>query len=247
MSLLNTAISRCLVLTLLGCSLCLAEELEIKPLRIPEHPGILEDIDSQAINPACFREKDLITSGHELSHSVASRIRSLVGPNKNGFYILNGRAVFFTKPPITISTVARQIPPSLHNHLYKLYLVQGGKDWDKNSLYLMDEANSYLLGGEVAVEYKIVDRLEITCKYGWTMFWYCGYLLREIEHRKVEYTELDDLAKFWQQRVERLYAISPASATPATEGLTKDEVLIEWMYQRFGVQWVKKYIVQTEK
>jgi len=101
-----------------------------------------------------YYDRDPITHGHETSHGIHSDIRNHhndTGKRVNGFYMLRDRAVLVVEPNIRKSHAAPYIPAGLRGSRYDLY-VTGSHAWDDTPLYLWDEWNAYVNGGEVGVD-----------------------------------------------------------------------------------------------
>ena len=101
-----------------------------------------------------YRDNDKVTHGHETSHGIHSHIRNhlnTTGKRANGFYLLDDQAVLVVEPNLRKSQVAPFIPQALRGSRYGTY-VTGQVEWDDTPLYLWDEWNAYVNGGEVAVD-----------------------------------------------------------------------------------------------
>lgn len=238
-----------IILFFIFTSSALCEEIQITPLREKTNDSHLEDVDSQATNAAYYRDKDLVTSAHELSHSVNSRIRNLFpGQNKNGFYILGGKSHVFREPNLRLSIVARSIPSKLHCSLYKLYVVDAQRDWQTSPLYLFDEMSAYINGAATAKEYKIERRLDTTSQHAYRLGWFSAYVMKEIEGRRLDYEELGPLKAFWRLQIERLHHFSPAnSSRSALVELTTDKEMVEYLQAVYGNDWCSQYLTPVNE
>ncbi len=101
-----------------------------------------------------YFDSDPITWGHETSHGIHAHLRNNfnnTGQRANAFYLLNNRAALVQEPDIRKSTVAPFVPASLRGSRFDLYIT-GSADWDDTPLYVWDEWNAYINGGEVGVD-----------------------------------------------------------------------------------------------
>lgn len=100
-----------------------------------------------------YCDPDLVTCAHEVSHGIHAWLRNYENPNterSNAFYILHDRACFVVEPDIWKHEVAPYVPQSLREFRYGTY-VSGQDAWDDTPLYLWDEWNAYVNGGEAAL------------------------------------------------------------------------------------------------
>lgn len=101
-----------------------------------------------------YYDNDKITYTHETSHGIHSHIRNNLndtGERANGFYIPGNRAALVVEPNIRKSDIAQYVPQALRGSRFELYLI-GSSDWDDTPLYIWDEWNAYINGGEAGVE-----------------------------------------------------------------------------------------------
>lgn len=139
-----------------------AEWCKIAPLRNPSGKGrYLSDIISQCPDPSTYSDPDLVTTGHECTHGINSRIRQLAGPNTNGFYFCN-RLGFIIKEPrhITLTQVANSIPSKYRGDVFDLYLVNSRQWWNDTPSYCFDEAIAYQAGTIVGIDLGLMERAE---------------------------------------------------------------------------------------
>lgn len=117
----------------------------------PTQSLILADIDSMlAVNT--YRDSDPVTWAHESTHGIASRIRQLEGPRRNGFYCLYGEYITLAEPDFTLAKLADSIPKAYRGVIYDLYLVQQQAYWNDTPSYVFDEGFAYLNGTLVGLE-----------------------------------------------------------------------------------------------
>lgn len=81
---------------------------------------------------------------HELTHQVNSMFRHAAtvkyGREGNGCYIVGGYALTLPEPKLTLADIARQVPPSWRDRTYQTYLVSQRRWWNRQPLYVLDEA-----------------------------------------------------------------------------------------------------------
>ncbi|MBI1861437.1 MAG: hypothetical protein HYR96_11020 [Deltaproteobacteria bacterium] len=97
---------------------------------------------------------DLITLVHETTHGIHAYIRNHMnntGKRANGFFVLDDRAVILVEPNIRKSAVARYVPQSLRGFRFGTYIT-GQTEWDDTPLYVFDEWNAYVNGGQAGVD-----------------------------------------------------------------------------------------------
>jgi len=135
-----------------------------EPLRESKKSGLLGIIDSYMPEGHPYTSRDSITYGHETLHGISARLRNKYreryGTNINVIYIKYNQFLILEHPPITISQIAKEVPPDLRNDIFKLYLVQQRKYWNRQPLYILEECNCYLYGGLVGRENNLKERAE---------------------------------------------------------------------------------------
>jgi hypothetical protein len=96
------------------------------------------------------------TNVHETAHGIHNELRNeyktLLKRPVNVFYCLNGKAIVLPEPNIKIRHISKYIPKILRSSRYQLYLVDQTQYWDDVPLYILDEWNCYVLGGECAID-----------------------------------------------------------------------------------------------
>jgi hypothetical protein len=142
---------------LLFCGLAMADVpwMELKPFNGHTQSGwasAITDIMQHEAPGDSNNYDDLITMGHETSHGIHAYLRNTYASAQrvNAFYALQNRAVLIPEPNFRKSQVAQFIPRSLRGDRYQLYIV-GQTEWDDTPLYVYDEWNAYVNGGEVGV------------------------------------------------------------------------------------------------
>lgn len=89
-------------------------------------------------------------SAHEFTHGVNSWYRNKIAPQGgvNAFYVGDKKICVLNEPPTTLKEVAGHVPQSMRGKCYAQYIISQSKDWDSQSLYILDELNSYVIGCE---------------------------------------------------------------------------------------------------
>jgi hypothetical protein len=100
-----------------------------------------------------YRDKDLVTWGHETTHGINSHIRNSQH-NKPAFFHPPNIVILLDSPKITIADVAKVVPQSLRGSRYNTYLIQAQKDWNSYPLYIFDEWTAYVNGSLVGLEHQ---------------------------------------------------------------------------------------------
>jgi len=120
------------------------------------HPSwgtVLKDVVNHEAPGDSNSYDDLVTLAHETSHGIHSYIRNKMnnsGRRANGFYVMQNRAVIVPEPNMRKSHIAPYVPASLRGTRYSMYIT-GQTAWDDTPLYVWDEWNAYVNGGEAGV------------------------------------------------------------------------------------------------
>ncbi len=126
------------------------------PLRQSKKHGLLGIIDSYMPEGHAYTSRDSITYGHETLHGISARLRNKYkekyGTNINVIYIKYNQFLILEHPPITISQIAKEVPPDLRDDIFKLYLIRQRKYWNRQPLYILEECNCYLYGALIGYE-----------------------------------------------------------------------------------------------
>jgi len=115
---------------------------------------VLKDVMNHEAPGDSNNYADRITLAHETSHGIHAYLRNHLSPagrRYNAFYVLKDRAVFVPEPRIRKRQVGPYVPRSLRASRYSVY-VTGQTAWDDTPLYIWDEWNAYVNGGEAGVE-----------------------------------------------------------------------------------------------
>ncbi len=113
---------------------------------------IVQHLPDDQVDYYC--DPDLVTCAHEVSHGIHAYLRNYFNPNdarSNAFYILSDRACFVVEPGILKHEATPFVPQSLREFRFGTY-VSGQSAWDDTPLYLWDEWNAYINGGEAALD-----------------------------------------------------------------------------------------------
>jgi hypothetical protein len=99
----------------------------------------LNDLESQIQAGHAYRDPNLVTWAHEVTHGINSRARMSLGANYNAFYCLNTSVAIFRTPRFRKSQIAQFIPAEVQQtKTFKLY-VTGQRAWDDDPTYIFDE------------------------------------------------------------------------------------------------------------
>lgn len=83
---------------------------------------------------------------HELTHYVNSMFRRAAtkqySRKSNGCYISGGYALTLPEPSLTLADIARLVPQELRTTTYQIYLKDQQKWWNREPLYVLDEATA---------------------------------------------------------------------------------------------------------
>jgi hypothetical protein len=129
---------------------------------------LLKDIINHEAPGDSNNYDDMITIAHETSHGIHSYIRQHMhgdeqqGDRVNGFYALGGKVAVIGEPRMRKRHVAPFVPASLRGSRFATYIT-GQTAWDDTPLYVWDEWNAYVNGGEAGVD--LVEHELWT--YGW--------------------------------------------------------------------------------
>jgi hypothetical protein len=117
--------------------------------------GVLGDVESHLPTQygTQYRDPDKATWAHETTHGINSHVRNNLGGagHKNGFYVLEDRAIVLDEPNITKSSVRDFIPQGMRGSRYDLYLNQQ-QAFERDPLYILDEWTSYTNGTIAGVD-----------------------------------------------------------------------------------------------
>lgn len=120
-----------------------------------------------------MQDRSKTTTAHECTHGINSQIRNMAGASydiemkmgspspvyktnnggeqKNGCYLLGGRGIILTEPPIRKREVAAAIPASLRGDRFSTYIT-GQRAWDDQPLYIFDEWSAYINGAKCGID-----------------------------------------------------------------------------------------------
>jgi hypothetical protein len=173
------------------------------PLRkpTPQKCDVLTDLYCRLENPHYWADPtepgDLVTWAHEMNHGVSNRLHA--STVKHGIYVGNGNGIVLRHPEITIEQVANTVPKNQRGPIYKLYMVEQRKDWNKSPIYLLDEWNAYITGTIARRQLGWEKRSE-TEDFAREMERYCRVMLAVVKKRDPDYPDLQHLSNFidWQ-------------------------------------------------
>jgi len=132
--------------------------VSVPPVRDLPNDSIIFDVQNQLVSGHPYNDPDPITTVHECTHGINSRLRGLY--HKPSFYVLKNRAFIFHEVPGTLRDVANKIPINLRGDVYKLYLVDSLRWWNNTPSYVFDEFVAYTNGSIARDELRIQTRTE---------------------------------------------------------------------------------------
>ena len=210
------------LLFLLVAPLCYAHDLPLNSIRTgvplyqwqPVRPGIelgygpiIDDLESMTRAGHPMRStSDPGNWVHELTHQVNSDQRGVMSRQEkreyNSAYILNGLSVCLPEPNVTLAQVAGLVPARMRAGAYKLYMVDQQRWWNRQPLYVLDEATS---AGN-ALFYQVSNGKPDNHRLGLAVQWanYSQILLLTVEQFDPSYSHLPQLRAFVQWHNSRL-------------------------------------------
>ncbi len=167
-------------------------------------PPVLADVLRRLPDPTYWRDQteptDLVTWTHEGSHGVCVRLPRVKGAH--AIYLLDGQAVYLRHPRLTIGQVAGTIPPKERGRIYKLYMVDQRRDWDREPIYLVEEWTCYV-HGTLARRQLGLERREETESHALEMERYCRAILALARRVDPTYSDAGKLSAFIEWNAER--------------------------------------------
>lgn len=140
--------------------------------------GYLGDVKAHVIPSELqtYLDPDNITSCHECSHAIHSRIRREMKV-PYGYYLMNDDIFTLpSNPTITLSDVASSVPAQFRgSSLYNLYLVQSRQWWQAESLYILDEQIAYTNGALTGLQLNNEQRATDSYKSALTLYFYAQH------------------------------------------------------------------------
>ena len=180
------------------------------PLRktTPQKCEVLTDLYCRLENPHYWADPtepgDLVTWAHEMSHGVSNRLHA--STVKHGIYVGGGKGIVLRHPKVTIEQVANAVPKNKRGPVFKLYMVEQRKDWNKSPIYLLDEHNAYITGAIARRQLGWEKRSE-TEDFAREMELYCRVMLSVVQKRDPEYPDLQHLKDFINWQSDRFAAL----------------------------------------
>ncbi|MFA5758549.1 MAG: hypothetical protein WC942_04205 [Clostridia bacterium] len=187
----------------------------VQPVRNMPGNSILIDVQNQLVSGHPYNDPDPITTVHECTHGINSRLRGLY--HKPSFYVLKNRAFIFHEVPGTLRDVANKIPINLRGDVYKLYLVDSRRWWNDTPSYVFDEFVAYTNGSIARYELGIPTRIE-SIKYMMEFVIYSYYAATTPESKE-----------FWAWNTRRAWALYELSGVklPYVESIQFQMILRE--------------------
>ena len=181
------------------------------PLRkpTPQKCDVLTDLYCRLENPHYWADPtepgDLVTWAHEMNHGVSNRLHA--STVKHGIYVGDGKGIVLRHPEITIEQVANTVPKNQRGPIYKLYLVEQRKDWNKSPIYLLDEWNAYITGTIARRQLGWEKRSE-TEDFAREMERYCRVMLSVVKKRDPDYADIQHLSNFIDWQADRFASLT---------------------------------------
>ena len=191
----------CLSIILFIGQCCQAEWITIDPIQSPaiKTPPILEDISSQTKDP--WRDPDLVTTAHELTHMINSRIRNSFKGKYNGYYVLKNVGYIVKEPKsFKLKDLAAAIKQEHRGQIYQLYLIQQQQYFQDEPAYIMDEWTAYTNGTMCGIEIKDDFRTQDSGHRMLEMAVYATYLK--------DMAKQEDISEFVDWQIQRNIRIS---------------------------------------
>jgi hypothetical protein len=139
-----------------------------------------------------------------MSHGASNRLHA--STVKHGIYLGNGKGIVLRHPKVTIEQVANSVPNNQRGPIFKLYMVEQRKDWNKSPIYLLDEHNAYITGAIARRQLGWEERGE-TEDFALEMERYCRVMLSVVQKRDPEYPDLQHLKDFINWQSDRFAAL----------------------------------------
>jgi len=221
---------------------------------------ILSDIESHMPAGHIYRDSDKITWGHETTHGIHSRLRQKYSQSGeiiktslgryfkssnriNCFYVLENRAIILKEPNVTLAQVAGNVPQSLRGEVYRLYLIQQQRYWNKEPLYVFDEWVAYGNGAAVRHDLDIKNRVG-TVRYALE---FNVYAMTLAQTAKIDDPQFKKFLMWNLERTMNLYKINNPTEHQKTY-LQKmrtnpdGESLRNYIRGYCGVEWTQKIL-----
>ncbi len=198
----------------------------VNPVRdVTDFAPILNDVQSQLQEGHQYTCDNDISTVHECTHGINSRLRGLYG--KPSFYVLNNKAIILEEPKGTLRAVAKRIPLEHQGKLYQLYLVDARRWWDEQPTYVFDEFSSYINGAQARKELGRTDREALIENVGeFVVYSICVPWSTNNNDPKMK--------AFLRYQIDRALALG------AGEHLDIDGELKDFMVNYFGAEWVER-------
>lgn len=151
---------------------------------------------------------DQITTVHECTHGVNSRLRQAHGGTGrvNCFFVLDGLFFRAQEPrPITLADVASKV--RLRGDTFNTYMVEQCRWWNDEPLYTFDEWTAYVNGTVIAWQRNVTDHASTL----WFALEHAHYCATLIDMLPETYQDLAELTMFWLWQAARLDTIAGAS------------------------------------
>ena len=183
---------------------------------VPQQCDILTDLYCRLENPHYWADpkdpRDLVTWAHEMSHGASNRLHA--SSVKHGIYVGNGRGIVLKHPKVTIEQVANAVPKEQRGPIFKLYLVEQRKDWNKSPIYLADEWTAYVNGALAHKQLGMGSKRKETYDHAREMERYVRQMVKVVESRDPQYADMDSLKGFVEWQSDRFNQIAQSEPRP---------------------------------
>ena len=166
-----------------------------------------EDVVRHCKDP--YKSGDAMTIAHESTHQIHSELRNKSpGNGVNAFYVMQDRCIFFREPKVTIRDAADRIKREHRGPVFDTYMVNSRQWWNRQPLYVVDEAVAYTNGAIVGKE-QGVEGWEFEANRGKELTQYAWAVIMAVDAKDSSYDELDKLVEFvnWNATRNPLFGI----------------------------------------
>lgn len=155
-----------------------------------------------------YRDGDLVTWAHELTHAVNSLIRNTFGNSDThqSVYLLHDVAYVFRTPKCNLYDVRQRV--TTQGYSYDLYFVRQMSDWHHQPLYPLDELQAYTNGTVAGLEkYGATSRVKFSLERAEEFNGYAHDILRTVKELDPGYADLAKLESYVTKNTEILSAL----------------------------------------
>jgi len=185
----------------------LIKYLHSRPHIVTGYGPVIDDLEQMAdkASHGMTNKSDLGNWAHELTHYVNSMFRRAATRQfqqpGNGCYIVGGYALTLPEPALTLADIARRVPKEHRNGTYDTYLVRQQRWWNKEPLYVLDEATAAMNGLQYQVDARKTDKHREKLLRDWMVL--VKILVITVRERDPGYSHLPQLEAFVDWYVAR--------------------------------------------